>query len=106
MMEKEDNTSKNQSGDSNLTDEDFQALGSKKKHLRNDSGDDRVFDERRREVDFSGKELDVPGRDLPGDKKPENVKDEENQLYSQGGDENENLETTTEHIASSDSTSK
>jgi hypothetical protein len=48
--------------------------------------------DRAEEADFEGEDLDVPGRTLPDDKKDNSLKDEENQLHSQGGEDNENLE--------------
>ncbi|MGJ8592978.1 MAG: hypothetical protein ACSHXF_10540 [Aquaticitalea sp.] len=62
------------------------------KNLRSDGGDDEQLKNRKRPVDFEGKDLDVPGRDLPENRSKKQLKDEENQLYSQGGPGNENLE--------------
>jgi len=47
---------------------------------------------RAEKVDFTGKDLDVPGRKLPSDKTNKKLKDEENSLYGQGSGSNENLE--------------
>lgn len=62
------------------------------RNLRSDGGDDEQLENRVRPVDFEGKDLDVPGRDLPENRTKKTLKDEENQLYSQGGSGNENLE--------------
>ena len=81
---------------SDVTEEDLSALGEKTKNTRTDGGDDIQLINRNNDVDFAGKDLDVPGRSLP--KNQINLKDEENQLYSQGGSENENLEQDTDTI--------
>ncbi|WAC02414.1 hypothetical protein N7U66_01450 [Lacinutrix neustonica] len=83
---------------SDITKDDLDALGARKEHIRSDEGDDQQLEEREKPVDFTGKDLDIPGRDLPKAKKPGALKDEENQLYSQGGDGNENLERDTNHL--------
>ncbi len=83
---------------SDITKDDLQALGKKTKNIRTDQGDDRMLQNREKDVDFSGGNLDVPGRNLPKNKTKKKLKDEENQLYSQGGSGNEDLERNTEHI--------
>ena len=80
---------------SDITKEDLQALGDKAGNLRNDNADDELIKNKVNKPDFSGKELDVPGRKLPKNKTNETLKDEENQLYSIGSEENENLEIET-----------
>lgn len=89
---------KNTSYNSDVTTDDLQALGEKVKNTRTDKRDDSQLNEREREVDFAGKDLDVPGRKLPQSKTPKTLKDEENQLYSQGGPGNEDLERNRDHI--------
>jgi hypothetical protein len=86
------NKKKQVDNDANITKEDLLAIGNKEQNLRSDDGDDAALADRAEEVDFEGKDLDVPGRTLPEDKKHKDLKDEENQLYSQGGEDNENLE--------------
>ncbi|WP_027126811.1 hypothetical protein [Gelidibacter mesophilus] len=85
---------KNQTYDSNITEHDKDVLGGKNKNLRTDGGDDSQLDadHRSRPVDFEGKDLDIPGRTLPEDLSQKKLKDEENQLYSQGGPGNDALE--------------
>lgn len=61
-------------------------------NLRSDGGDDEQLKHRKNPVDFEGKDLDVPGRALPENRTKKQLKDEENQLYSQGGPGNEDLE--------------
>ena len=80
---------------SDITKEDLQALGDKAGNLRNDNADDELIKNKVNKPDFSGQELDVPGRKLQKNKTNETLKDEENQLYSIGSEENENLEIDT-----------
>jgi hypothetical protein len=80
------NKKKQVDNDADITKEDLLALGNKIQNLRSDDGDDAALVDRAEEVDFEGKDLDVPGRTLPDDKKNKSLKDEENQLYSQGGE--------------------
>ena len=75
-----------------ITKQDKKELGEKVENLRSDGGDDQQLKDRKRPVDFEGKDLDIPGRTLPEDRTKKDFKDEENQLYSQGGPGNENLE--------------
>ena len=75
-----------------ITDEDKNMLGDKSGNLRNDSGDDQVLKNRKKTVDFEGKDLDMPGRKLPENKSKKTLKDEENQLYSLGGENHKDLE--------------
>ena len=89
---------KNTSYNSDVTTDDLQALGEKVKNTRTDRGDDSQLNDREKDVDFAGKDLDIPGRELPQSKTQETLKDEENQLYSQGGPGNEDLERNRDHI--------
>lgn len=82
---------------SNITEDDKQALGEKRENLRSDQGADQALKDREREVDFAGKDLDVPGRDLPSQRNKNQLKDEENQLYGQGGPGNDHLEQNKDH---------
>ncbi len=81
-----------------ITKEDLNVLGEKVVHKRTDNGDDAMLRERKKEVDFSGSDLDVPGRNTTKNSTPKKLKDEENQLYSQGGSGNEDLERDSEHL--------
>lgn len=85
---------KDQKYDSNVSEHDKDLLGEKQKNLRTDGGDDLELDENHRThpVDFEGEDLDIPGRTLPEDRSKKQLKDEENQLYSQGGPDNDALE--------------
>lgn len=94
-MDKNKKESKDKSDpdyDSEVTKQDKKMLGKKHKNLRTDGGDDQQLAHRERPVDFEGKDLDVPGRTLPEDRTKKKFKDEENQLYSQGGPDNDDLE--------------
>ena len=62
-----------------------------------EQGDDEQLKNRDEKVDFTGKDLDIPGRNLPKDKTKKNFKDEENQLYSQGSGQNDHLEDYENH---------
>ena len=75
-----------------IKDDDKKILGDKSGNLRNDSGDDQVLKNRKNPIDFEGKDLDMPGRKLPENKSKKRLKDEENQLYSLGGENHEDLE--------------
>lgn len=86
------NKKKQEDLDAIITKEDLLAIGNKVQNLRSDDGEDAALVDRDEKVDFEGKDLDIPGRTLPDDKKSKSLKDEENQLYSQGGEDNENLE--------------
>ncbi len=79
---------------SEITKEDLQALGDKAGNLRNDNGDDELL-KNKVTKDFSGSDLDIPGRKTRKDVTKKNLKDEENQLYSIGSDDNDNLEIDT-----------
>lgn len=66
----------------NITEEDKKMLGEQIDQQHNDHlGDDEQLLNRKKPVDFTGKDLDVPNRELavPGKKV---FKDEENELYS------------------------
>ena len=83
---------------SDITKEDLNALSEKTQNTRTDQGDDQKLNERERDVDFAGSDLDVPGRNLPKNRTHKTIKDEENQLYGQGGSGNEDLERNRDHI--------
>ena len=89
-LQKENATS---SYDSNITKDDLKALGEDvENNIRQDGGDDVALDNRKEKVDFSGKDLDIPGRSAASKKTTNRITDEENMLFSQGGESNENLE--------------
>ncbi|WP_373517871.1 hypothetical protein [Pricia sp.] len=73
-----------------VTKEDIDALG--KKSLSTYGGDDRLLEKRKKDIDFSGKDLDIPGRGAINTANTKNLKDEENTLYGQGAESKEGLE--------------
>ncbi|MEM5566164.1 hypothetical protein WNY78_13675 [Psychroserpens sp. AS72] len=81
-----------------ITEDDKKALGDKTGNLKTELSEDDILKNRERPADFTGKNLDIPGRTLPKNRSNSELKDEENQLYSQGGESNESLEQTTEHL--------
>ncbi|REG83415.1 hypothetical protein [Algoriphagus antarcticus] len=83
---------KNKKEESNLTEEDLQALGAKKKNLRNDGGDDEMLRDRKRPADFAAADLDIPGEELDDAQERRGSEDEENNHYSLGTDHNENVD--------------
>lgn len=76
--------------ESDVTAEDLEALGPKDLSL--DMNDDEQLKHRTTPVDFSGKDLDVPGSELDDDSEAVGSEDEENNSYSVGGDAHDNLE--------------
>jgi hypothetical protein len=75
---------------SDLTEEDKEALGPKDLSL--DMNDDEQLKHRTTPVDFTGKDLDIPGSELDDDSEAVGSEDEENNSYSIGGDNHEDLE--------------
>lgn len=81
-----------------ITQEDLNALGAQTQNQRtSQQGDDKQLTQREKAVDFSGADLDVPGRTLPKDRAASSLKDEENQLHSQGSGHNDHLEDHPNH---------
>jgi hypothetical protein len=76
--------------ESDLTKEDRRALGSD--GLNSDEGDDDQLRARVTPVDFAGKDLDIPGSELDDASEAIGAEDEENNSYSLGGDNHEDLE--------------
>jgi hypothetical protein len=73
-----------------ITADDKRALGPK--DLSMDGGDDEELLTRNRKVDFAGEDLDIPGSELDDAQEEIGSEDEENNLYSLGSDDNEELE--------------
>lgn len=73
-----------------ITPEDLEALGPK--NLSMDGGDDEDLKHRPYPVDFSGDDLDVPGSEDDDAAERIGSEDEENNLYSLGGDNHEAAE--------------
>jgi hypothetical protein len=76
--------------ESNVTKEDIEALGSKDLSL--DGGDDELLENRETPVDFAGSDLDVPGSELDDASEEVGSEDEENNNYSLGGDNHQDLD--------------
>ena len=72
-----------------VTKEDLQALNAAENSFE---GDDAVLEGRAYPVDFAGKDLDVPGAQLDDSDEAVGDEDEENNLYSLGGENHEDLE--------------
>ena len=75
-----------------VTNYDLDVLNNKTENIRNDEGRDNILRDREKPVDFTGKDLDIPGRDVVNKSESTRLRDEENQLFSQGSEHNENLE--------------
>lgn len=73
-----------------VTEEDLEALGPEE--LSMDMGADEELKHRSRPVDFTGKDLDVPGSELDDAAESTGSEDEENNSYSIGGDGHNDLE--------------
>jgi hypothetical protein len=71
---------KTDTSESDLTPDDLEALGPK--DLSMDGGDDEDLAHREYPLDFSGKDLDVPGSELDDDQEDIGSEDEENNSYS------------------------
>ena len=76
--------------DSDITKHDLDILGDKNENLRKDGGDDQQLLDRANPVDFEGEDLDIPDRTLLENRSKKKLKDEENQLYSQDGQDSDN----------------
>jgi hypothetical protein len=77
------------SNESDLTQEDMQALGPR--DLSMDMGDDEQLRQRTWPVDFAARDLDVPSGDMDKTEALDQG-DEENDHYSLGGDNHHSLE--------------
>jgi hypothetical protein len=89
------NIENNQTDNFNVTNEDLEALGPK--DLSMDMGDDEQLKHRTRPVDFTANDLDIPGSELDDEQEAKGSEDEENNSYSLGGDDKENLDEGQEH---------
>ena len=76
--------------DSEITKDDIDTLGPKGLSMNTD--DDSLLKKRERKLDFTGKDLDVPGRGMGHNPPTKNPKDEENTLYGQGAESKNGLE--------------
>lgn len=74
----------------NVTQHDLDIL--RQENVHGDGGDDQQLREREHPVDFAGEDLDIPGRNQARKWDQRGLPDEENKLYSQGGEDKNNLE--------------
>lgn len=81
---------KNSDTEYEITAEDKRALGPK--GLSMDGGDDEELLRRKRKIDFAGEDLDIPGTELDDAQEARGSEDEENNHYSLGSEQNEDLE--------------
>ena len=79
----------NKTYNSDLTKEDLDILN--QKNIHKDGGADEQLRDRKKKVDFTGEDLDIPTGEKTTNQTT-GLKDEENKLYSQGGSRNNNLE--------------
>lgn len=93
MKTKELNNKENLPYNPDVTKEDIQTLRSDNANLHTDNQSDQQLIDRKEKVDFTGKDLDIPGR-ITAQKNngPNGLNDEENKLHSQGADRKNNLE--------------
>lgn len=81
----------------NVTEEDLNTLGEKAENIHSaKQGDDKQLENREKPVDFTGKNLDVPGR-ISSNENTKRLNDEENRLHSQGSGHNDHLEDNPNH---------
>lgn len=78
-----------------VTDHDLDIL--EQSNIHGDGGADQVLRDRKVKPDFAGKDLDIPGRNQAKKGDGKGLKDEENQLYSEG-EEKEDQERENQDI--------
>ncbi len=81
--------------ESDVTKEDLKALQNDENAFE---GDDEVLQDRVYPVDFAGEDLDVPGSELDDEAERTGNEDEENNIYSLGGENHEDLEADKEGL--------
>lgn len=79
-----------------LTEEDLEALGPE--DLSMDLGDDEDLKHRLHPIDFSAKDLDIPGSELDDDDEVVGSEDEENNSYSIDQDDNEEDNSNIQYL--------
>tara|TARA_R110002012_G_scaffold116415_3_gene264137 strand:+ start:763 stop:1062 length:300 start_codon:yes stop_codon:yes gene_type:complete len=93
MKTEESNNKENLPYNPEVTKEDLQTLRNDNANLHNDNQSDQQLINREEKVDFTGKDLDIPGRtSAQKNNGPNGLNDEENKLHSQGSDRKNNLE--------------
>jgi hypothetical protein len=86
----EDELTPTAKNESDVTAEDLESIGPE--DLSMDMGDDEQLKHRILPVDFSAHDLDIPGAELDDENEEIGSEDEENNSYSLGGDNHEDLE--------------
>jgi|JI9StandDraft_2_1071091.scaffolds.fasta_scaffold22590_5 hypothetical protein len=86
----EDELTPTAKNESDVTAEDLESIGPE--DLSMDMGDDEQLKHRILPVDFSAQDLDIPGAELDDENEEVGSEDEENNSYSLGGDNHEDLE--------------
>jgi len=86
----EDELTPTPKNESDVTAEDLESIGPE--DLSMDMGDDEQLKHRILPVDFSAQDLDIPGSELDDENEEVGSEDEENNSYSLGGDNHEDLE--------------
>ena len=79
-------------GEYDLTKDDLEALGDPE--LSQDLGDDEKLKHQDLPIDFAAEDLDVPGSENDDDSERIGEEDEENNAYSIGGDNHDDLDET------------
>lgn len=79
-----------------ITEHDLDILN--QDNIHGDGGDDQQLRDREKKVDFAGDGLDVPGRKKARNKDGKGFSDEENKLFSLGGDDHDDLEENKPEI--------
>lgn len=80
--------------ESDVTNEELNLIGSDE--LNSDMGEDEDLKKRTFEVDMAGQDLDIPGSDPESENENTDEEDEENNLYSIGGDRHDDLDEDKE----------
>lgn len=88
-LDPEDATEDTIDNETDLTEEDLEALGSEGVSM--DLGDDEQLRQRTVPLNFSGDDLDIPGAELDDEEEAVGTEDEENNYYSLGGDREDDL---------------
>ncbi|WP_057937264.1 hypothetical protein [Algoriphagus resistens] len=83
----DEKSTKDLASEAKVTKEDLEALGPRDANLSDDGGDDEQLLERKRKVDFTGDDLDVPGSELDDEQERIGSEDEENNFYSNADEE-------------------
>ena len=93
MKKENTSTEEKETYNSAITEHDKDILRQDNANLHRDGNADQQLVDRKEKVDFTGGDLDIPGRTTAQkDNGTPALNDEENKLHSQGGDRHNNLE--------------